>query len=207
MSPKPKRDSHALDTARQMASQDTDQRRKDVKREKRRERLKPKMTWILIAGFIVVIAAASIFINWINLSLISSDYSKEMQLHQIYLGFEDSSLIASQGDEHYSLRGGNISRAMSTLSVSDHRVLRKIPVFNEEEAIYLSLSNGAKFTVAPDPNYTGAKDRAFIIYEHEGTSTYLSVEGYQTIEWLEEVIGPVGAYGPNQKVKLGGVVD
>lgn len=206
MSPNSQRSNHALDTARQMASLETEKSRKAQRREQRRARLKPKMTWIAALAFILVIAVAGRFINWINLSLVSSNYGKEVQLQQIYLGLEDSFIIVSHDNVHVRLAGQNIDRAMSTLGVSDHRVLRRMPDYNVEDAFYLTLSNGAKFIVAADPAYNGKKDKAFIIYEDHGKSTYLSVEGYNTIFWLEEVSGPVGVYGPNQPVKVGEVI-
>ncbi len=206
MSPKSNRSNHALDLARESAMQEPEARQKSLRRERRRERFRPKITWIVLLILLLAIAASATFINWIKLSLVSSNYSKQMQLQQIYLGLEDSFIIASQGDLNVKLQGRNIDRAMTTVSISDHRILSKAPEYNAEDAVYLTLSNGVKFIIAPDPNYQGSKDKAFIIYEDHGKFTYLSVEGYKTMYWLEQVTGPEGAYGPNQVVKVGELV-
>lgn len=205
MSQEQEKRSHAFDLARKRAKAETPESRRAKRRQIRNEQLKPGMFWVLVLGFIIAIAILGLVVHWVTLSYKSSNYIKEVQLEEIYLSMDDSYLIASHGGENVRVLGQNLTRALQTVSVSDHRILSRRPSYREEEAIVLLSSDGSRFTVAPDPGYTGSKEKAIVIYEAGGKSTYLSIEGYKTMEWLSSVTGREGSYGPNQPVKIGDI--
>lgn len=202
MSRNPDEKQHAFDRVRQAAGQETANNQSNRNKGARFGLLQSKMFWVIVAGFTVVIVSTVIFVNWILMSLASSNYTKEMQIHQLSMAQENAFVAAVQEDGTVvSLQGQNLTRALNTLSVSDHRILWRTPNYNEDEAIHIILSTGAEFTVAPDPEAAEDSDKAFVIYEHNDKTTRFSIEGYNTIYWLEAVTGPEGSYGPNQVVR------
>lgn len=201
----PKEDSkprHAFDMARSQAALSEREKNKRRRREKIGRTASSKLLWILIGGFTVAILTIVIAFSWIRKSWISSNYTKEMQILGLTVSMDEGYLRADDGEEQVLLVGRNLNRAIDTLSVSDHKVLSRKPSYNEAEAIKLTASTGQTFIVAPALDQDEDNDLAYIIYINEDSENYFSIEGYQTMKWMEDVTGFEGVYGPNEKANV-----
>lgn len=148
----------------------------------------------VIAFFIITIGGIifSISINYTKVQ-----FGKDTMFHMMTIA-EGGTLTAEYKDIKTNVVGRNLQRINSVLGVSAiNRVYGKTE-YDENEAVYLYFSDGAKYIVAPDPEVS---DGAFIIYSYKNKNLAFRVKGYNSMTWVKKAISPSGIYNRNEIIE------
>jgi len=146
---------------------------------------------IPVAAFFVIVLGIIIF--YISSSYQLVQYGKDTRFHIATLS-DGGTLTAELDGLKTQVIGRNVQRVGWVLDISEKSKVWKKPDYNENEAIYLTFSDGAEYVIAKDPEDSNA---IFILYEYNSKKVRFHLEGYNAWSWATRATAPDGLYIEN----------
>jgi len=148
--------------------------------------------WLIILAVFFVLGFAAVSIP-VALSFDAQRYDAERVMHEAAL-VQVGTMIAEYGDVKTEVVGANPMRVFwVTYMESGTRVFRK-PVYVEEDAITVEVSDGARFIIGRDPS--GA-DITYVLSYFDGRTRYFRLEKLNAHGWAMKAVQPDGFYNEN----------
>lgn len=152
------------------------------------------MKKIIIPVIVFFVLSIGSIVFAISESYTKVQYGKDTMFHMMTLD-EGETVTATCDGVSTNVLGRNTQRIYSTLTVSEIKRIFSKPKWDEETAIYLDFSDGAKYIVAHDPS---EDDGVFIIYSYKNKNLRFKVSGYNSYNWLKRAISPEGIFNKNE---------
>lgn len=107
-------------------------------------------------------------------------------------------IFAEYKGQRTRVMDGNADKLIWAVTLTDRKRIFMKPGYDPTEAVMVFFPDGAELIIAPLEK-TG--DKVLIVHIFEGRTRYYSLEGYNTIGWVQKSICPEGYYVPNEVVK------